>query len=137
VKITREYKKRVTPSYYKKTKCSMKEVEDAGTKTGRKCVGKGQSTKNQIAARRAYDKVFIPWYRKGANGNNPAQKAAAYYAKVAAKKKAAANKKKKAEANAAAKKTSVRRSSRTKRKGAKGDNAKKTPAVRRSPRTRR
>lgn len=85
MEITKEHTKRRTPSYYKPTKCSMKEVPGANTKTGRKCVGKGQSTKTQIAARRAYDKKFIPWYRKGADEKNPAQKAAAYYA--AAKKK--------------------------------------------------
>lgn len=87
MEITRVYKKRVTPSYYKETKCSMKKVRGAGTKTGRKCVGKGQTTENQIAARRAYDKKFIRWYRKGAKGDNPAKQAAAHYAAAAKKKK--------------------------------------------------
>jgi len=87
MEITKQYTKRDTPSYYKKTKCSMKKVRGAGTKTGRKCVGKGQTTENQIAARRAYDKKFIRWYRKGAKGKNPAKQAAVHYAAAAKKKK--------------------------------------------------
>ncbi|AUT19148.1 hypothetical protein DSLPV1_177 [Dishui lake phycodnavirus 1] len=83
--ITKLYEKRRTPNYYKDTKCSMKKVRGAKTKTGRKCVGKGQTTETQIAARRAYDKKFIRWYRKGMKGSNPAKQAAAYYA--ATKKK--------------------------------------------------
>lgn len=50
------YKKRTTKNYYPKTKCSMKKVPGAKTKTGRKCDGKGRSTANQIAARRAYNR---------------------------------------------------------------------------------
>lgn len=58
----------------------MKKVKGAKTKTGRKCVGEGQTTENQIAARRAYDRKFIRWYRRGAKGKNPAKQAAAHYA---------------------------------------------------------
>ena len=50
------YKKRKTANYYPPTKCSMKKVNGAKTKTGRKCVGNGRSTANQIAARRAYNR---------------------------------------------------------------------------------
>ena len=50
------YKKRATKNYYPPTKCSMKKVSGAKTKTGRKCVGSGRSTANQIAARRAYNR---------------------------------------------------------------------------------
>lgn len=53
---TGTYKKRTTKNYYPKTKCSMKKVPGAKTKTGRKCVGNGRSTANQIAARRAYNR---------------------------------------------------------------------------------
>ena len=50
------YKKRKTANYYPPTKCSMEKVSGAKTKTGRKCVGNGRSTENQIAARRAYNR---------------------------------------------------------------------------------
>ena len=53
---TGTYKKRTTPNYYPPTKCSMQKVSGAKTKTGRKCVGEGRSTANQIAARRAYNR---------------------------------------------------------------------------------
>ena len=53
---TSTYKKRKTANYYPPTKCSMKKVNGAKTKTGRKCVGNGRSTANQIAARRAYNR---------------------------------------------------------------------------------
>jgi len=52
------YTKRKTANYYPPTKCSMKKVSGAKTKTGRKCVGNGRSTENQIAARRAYNRAF-------------------------------------------------------------------------------
>ena len=53
---TGTYKKRKTANYYPPTKCSMQKVNGAKTKTGRKCVGNGRSTENQIAARRAYNR---------------------------------------------------------------------------------
>ena len=53
---TGTYKKRTTANYYPPTKCSMKKVNGAKTKTGRKCVGNGRTTKQQIAARRAYNR---------------------------------------------------------------------------------
>ena len=65
---TGTYKKRTTANYYPATKCSMRKVNGAKTKTGRKCVGNGRSTKNQIAARRAYN-------RKGAKKSPSPKKA--------------------------------------------------------------
>ena len=50
------YKKRTTANYYPTTKCTMKKVNGAKTKTGRKCIPGGRSTAAQIAARRKYNR---------------------------------------------------------------------------------
>jgi len=66
--------KKKTDDYYKPTSCTMQKVPGATTKTGRKCVPGGRTSEQQIEARRKYDKKFIPWYRAGAKGQNPAYK---------------------------------------------------------------
>ena len=80
---TGTYKKRKTANYYPPTKCSMKKVPGAKTKTGRKCIkGKGRSTEEQIAARRAYN-------RKAAKSPSPSPKKAASPKKKSPSPKAA------------------------------------------------
>lgn len=74
MEVYTQHFKRDSKSYYKPTSCTMKKVAGATTKTGRKCVPGGRTSEEQIKARRKYDKKFIPWYRAGAKGQNPAYK---------------------------------------------------------------